>query len=147
MHCLLHQRKTDHVHHRSNRLSECALTLLYHLDDISKYLEKFTNIVNDMSILDRTFTDMEVLKPIYAALGLLGIHILKPYHYLMMDTDTNIWVPILGQGYPFGTNCLFVQDDLFSCCQSLISLKTSLCSKLIIWLQFLFICLIAQTFS
>ena len=30
--------------HRFNRLSECALHLLYHLDDISNYLDKFTNI-------------------------------------------------------------------------------------------------------
>ena len=32
---------------------------------------------------------MEILKPIYASLALLGIHILKPYHYLLMDPDTN----------------------------------------------------------
>ena len=75
--------------HHLNRISECALALLYHLDDIHKYLDKFTNIINGMSILDRTFADMEILQPIYAALGLLGIHILKPYHELMMVKKTN----------------------------------------------------------
>ena len=42
-----------------------------------------------MSVLDRTFADMKILKPIYAALGLLGIHILKPYSYLILDKKTN----------------------------------------------------------
>ena len=32
---------------------------------------------------------MEVLKPIYAAIALLGTHILKPYHHLLMKPDTN----------------------------------------------------------
>ena len=58
---------------------ECALALLYHLDDTGQYQDKFTNIINVMSILDRTFVDMEILKPIYVALGLLGINILKQY--------------------------------------------------------------------
>ena len=74
--------------HRFNRLSECALAILYHLDDIGNYLDKFRCIVNGISILDRTFADMEVLKPIYAAPALLGVHILKPYHYLLMDQNT-----------------------------------------------------------
>ena len=75
--------------HRFNRLSECALMLLFHLDDISNYLGKYVNIVNGISILDRTFVEMEVLKPIYAAIALLGIHILKPYYFLLMDPHTN----------------------------------------------------------
>ena len=75
--------------HHFNRITECALALFYHLDDIGKYLDKFTNVVNGMSILHRTFADMEIIKPIYAALGLLGTLILKPYHYLMMDKKTN----------------------------------------------------------
>ena len=73
--------------YRFNRISECAIALLYHLDDIGKYLGKFTNIVNGMSILDRTFADMEILKPIYAALGLLGIHILKPLPIIPLSND------------------------------------------------------------
>ena len=73
---------------RVNMIIECALALLYHLDDTGQYQDKFTNI-NVMSILDRTFVDMEILKPIYVALGLLGINILKPYYYLIMDKKTN----------------------------------------------------------
>ena len=72
-----------------SRLSECALMLLFHLDDISNYLDKFVNIVNGISILDRTFVEMEILKPTYVAIALLGIHILKPYQFLLMDSDTS----------------------------------------------------------
>ena len=61
---------------------------MYHLDDIGNYLDKYTNIVNGISILDCAFVDMAVLKPIYAAVALPGIHVLKPYHYLLMDTET-----------------------------------------------------------
>ena len=65
--------------HRFNRLSECALTLLFHLDVISNYLGKYVNIVNGVSILDRPFVEMEVLKRIYSEIALLGSHMLKPY--------------------------------------------------------------------
>ena len=57
---------------------------LYHLDE-------FTNIVNFISILARTYVDMEVL-------ALLGIHILKLYHYLLMSEDTNY--SILVKAFP-----------------------------------------------
>ena len=59
--------------HRFNRLGDCAMTLLYHLEDIASYLEKFSNIVNGITVLDRSFVEMEILKPIFAAIGLLGI--------------------------------------------------------------------------
>ena len=62
---------------------------MFHLDDVSNYLHKYVNIVNIISILDRTFTEVEVLKPIYAAIAHLGIHIWKPYYFLLMDPDTN----------------------------------------------------------
>ena len=75
--------------HRFNRLSDCALRTLHHIDDIDKYLEQYMNIINGISILDRSFVVMEVLKPIYAAIALLGIHILKPYHSLLMNPETN----------------------------------------------------------
>ena len=58
--------------HRFNRLGDCALALLYHLDDIAAYLEKFSSIVNGITVLDRSFVDMEILKPIFAAIALLG---------------------------------------------------------------------------
>ena len=36
--------------HRFNRLGDCAVPLLYHLDDIISYLGKFSNIVNGITV-------------------------------------------------------------------------------------------------
>ena len=38
--------------HRFNRLNDCALAILYHMDDITRYLEEFNNIINGITILD-----------------------------------------------------------------------------------------------
>ena len=84
--------------HRFNRLNDCALTVLYHIDDIAEYLDKFTSVTNGISILDRSFTEMEILKPIFCAISLLGIHITRPFHSLMMDKDTNY--SVLLKAYP-----------------------------------------------
>ena len=74
--------------HRFNRLFDCALCVLYHMDDIAEYLDKFSSIVNGISILDRSFAEMEVLKPIFCAISLLGIHITRPFHSLLLDKNT-----------------------------------------------------------
>ena len=58
------------------------------MDDIGSYLEQYCNIINGISILDCSFIEMEVLKPIYAAIAFVGIHILKPIHHLFLDKDT-----------------------------------------------------------
>ena len=43
-----------------------------------------------MAVLDLSFAEMaEVLKPLYAAAALLGIHITRPFHHLLIDVDTN----------------------------------------------------------
>ena len=43
-----------------------------------------------MAILVRSFVDMsEVLKPLYAATALLGIHIMRPFQRLIIDVDTS----------------------------------------------------------
>ena len=75
--------------HRFNRLGDCAMSLLYHLDDISQFLDKNGSILNDIAILDRDFLEMEVLKPIYAAISLIGIHVTRPFHNMIADPETN----------------------------------------------------------
>ena len=75
--------------HRFNRLQDCALSVLHHLQDISDYLLKFPNITNGIAILDRSFVDMEILRPIFATIALLGIHITRPFQHLVIDKDTN----------------------------------------------------------
>ena len=74
--------------HRFNRMNDCALTVLYHLDDIDAYLEKYQSVINGISILDRTFVDMDILKPIFNAIALIGIHVSRPFQSLIMTTDT-----------------------------------------------------------
>ena len=75
--------------HRFNRLFDCALTVLYHLDDIRQFLDKFGNIINDITILDCSFYDMELFKPLFCATALIGIHIGQPFLSLLLDTETN----------------------------------------------------------
>ena len=74
--------------HRFNRLQDCCLALLYHLDDIADYLNENLHIINDINILDRSFIETKLLKPIYAAISLLGLHITRPFRELIIDTDT-----------------------------------------------------------
>ncbi|CAL4248580.1 unnamed protein product [Meganyctiphanes norvegica] len=75
--------------HRFNRLTDCAMYLLYHLDDISQFLDKHSSILNEIAILDRDFLEMEVLKPIYAGVAIIGIHITRPFHHIILDPETN----------------------------------------------------------
>ena len=75
--------------HRFNRLMDCSLALLYHFDDISSYLDKFSSISNGITVLDRSFLEMGILKPIFAAISLLGIHITRPFHALIINKETN----------------------------------------------------------
>ncbi len=74
--------------HRFNRLNDCAISVLHHIDDINMYLQTFTSITNGVAILDSGFLDIEILKPIFAAIVLIGIHVSRPYHMLLTDKDT-----------------------------------------------------------
>ena len=73
---------------RLNRLQGCCLSLMYHLDDIADYLNANSIIINHVAILDRSFIEMELLKPIYGAIALLGLHITRPFHTLLIDPST-----------------------------------------------------------
>ena len=74
--------------HRFNRLFECCTSVLYHLDDIKSYLDQFQNIINGVSILNRSFLDMEILKPILCSASLMGIHVTKPLMNIIQHNDT-----------------------------------------------------------
>ena len=49
------------------------------MDDIANYLDQFRNAMKGITILDRGFLEKEVLKPIYAAISLFGLNILKTF--------------------------------------------------------------------
>ena len=56
-------------------INDCALTVLYHMDHITNYLDQFSNVINGITVFDHGFLEMEVLKPIYTAISLVGLHI------------------------------------------------------------------------
>ena len=56
---------------------------------LDKFLDKFENIMNDITILDRSFLDMELFKPVFCATVFIGIHIARPFLSLLLDTETN----------------------------------------------------------
>ena len=58
------------------------------LDDIKLYLDKFSNILNNIAILDRSFLDMKFLKPIFCATALIGLHVTGPYFALLLLKKT-----------------------------------------------------------
>ena len=72
---------------RFNRINDCTLIVLYHMDDIANHLDQFSNLINSITIFDHVFLEMEVLKPIYAAISLVGLHIIKPFHSLILIED------------------------------------------------------------
>ena len=45
--------------------------------------------MNDITILDRSFLDMELLKPVFCAAALISIHIGRPFLSLLLDTESN----------------------------------------------------------
>lgn len=75
--------------HRFNRLFQCCMVLVHHIDDIASYLDTFRNIVNGISILDRSFVEMTLLKPVFCAVSLIGIHITMPFQALLLTKETN----------------------------------------------------------
>ena len=73
---------------RFDRVFDCCLHILHHLDDIKLYLDTYNNVLNGIAIIDRGFLDMEVLKPFFCAAALIGIHYTRPYLALLLNTDT-----------------------------------------------------------
>ena len=61
---------------------------MHHLTDTADYLNANSTVINDIAILDRSFIDMELLKQIYGAIALPGLHITRPFHTLLIDPST-----------------------------------------------------------
>ena len=106
--------------HHFNRIFACCEGLVYHIDDISGYLNKYRNIVNGITILDRSFVEMSILKPIFCAVALVGIHITKPFQALLIGVDTKYSTLA---GWPFQSSMSllqltyhFVSKEIFETC-------------------------------
>ena len=67
---------------------DCSLNALYHLDDIRQFLEKYSYVMNDMAIQDRSVLEMDVLKSIICATSHCGMHTTKLFLSLFLDTRT-----------------------------------------------------------
>ena len=78
------------------------------LDDIKLYLDKFSNILNNIAILDRSFLDMELLKPIFCATALIGLHFTGPYLSLLLSKNTNY--DVLCEAFPKFYNDLLIEN-------------------------------------
>ena len=107
----IHPKKNESLSlkdHRFNRVFDCCLHILHHLDDIKLYLDTFSNILNGIAIIDRGFLDMEILKPIFCAAALIGIHFTRPYLSLLLDTDTKY--DTLIETFPLIYNDLLAAD-------------------------------------
>ena len=74
--------------HRFNRLLECCIFIVYHMDDICGFLDKHNDIMNNLAILNRTFVNMEILKPIFCAVAWIGIQYTRPFLALMKSPST-----------------------------------------------------------
>ena len=61
---------------------------MHHLNDIADYLNANSTIINDIAILDKSFIEIELLRPIYGAIALIGLHITRPFLTLLIDTST-----------------------------------------------------------
>ena len=55
------------------------------MDDIKYYLEKYSSVANGLRIIARSFLNMGVLKPIFCATSLIGMHITGTYQYLLIN--------------------------------------------------------------
>ena len=65
------------------------MILVHHIDDIANYLDTYRNIANGVSILDRSFVEMTLLKPVFCAAALVGLHITIPFQTLLIAKETN----------------------------------------------------------
>ena len=76
--------------HLFNVINDCALTVLYHMYDNTNYLDRFSNVINGVTVLGRGILEMEVVTSIYTAISLVGLHILKFFHNLILYKDSTL---------------------------------------------------------
>ena len=93
--CNSYNHRSNNNNHLFNRLQDCCLSLMHHLNDIADYLNANSTIINNVAILDRSFSEMEFLKPIYGAIAFLRLHITRPFHTLLIDPSTTYSTPMV----------------------------------------------------
>jgi len=74
---------------RFNRLTLTCAIMLYHLDDVASFLEKFEHVTNQLACIVRCFIDLEFLKILYCVGALIGLHLVEPFLSLTTSSNTN----------------------------------------------------------
>ena len=64
---------------RFNRLTITCAIVLYHIDDVESFLERFEHVTNQLACIVRCFLDLEFLKVLYCAGALIGLHLVEPF--------------------------------------------------------------------
>ena len=49
--------------------------------------DRFSDVINGVTVLGPSILETEILMPIYAAISLVGLHILKRFHNLILNKD------------------------------------------------------------
>ncbi|KAK6168680.1 hypothetical protein SNE40_019871 [Patella caerulea] len=73
---------------RFNRLTLTCAVAVYHLDDVSDFLEKFEHVTNQLACIVRCFMELDFLKILYVTGALLGLHLVEPFLSLTTSTAT-----------------------------------------------------------
>ena len=74
---------------------------LYHLDDVTQFLQKYEHVTNQLACIVRYFQDVEFLKVSYAVGALIGIHLVEPFLSLTTSSKTkySVLIPAFKQLY------------------------------------------------
>ena len=50
--------------------------------------DRFSDVINGVTVLGPSILETEILMPIYGAISLVGLHILKRFHNLILNKDS-----------------------------------------------------------
>ena len=73
---------------RFNRLTITCAIVLYHLDDVELFLEKFEHVTSQLACIVRCFMDLYFLKVLYCAGAIIGLHLVEPFLSLTTSSKT-----------------------------------------------------------
>ena len=74
---------------RFNSLVYCCAVALFLDKDVTKFLDKFTNITNNLACIVRSFADLEYVRVLAAVGVIVGTHIVEPFLSLTTSTKTD----------------------------------------------------------
>ena len=73
---------------RFNYLNYTAMIVLWLDKNVSKFLDQFTNITNNLACIVRSFAGLEYLRVLAAVTVIIGVHLVEPYLSLTTASST-----------------------------------------------------------